>query len=168
MRLLVPKTRPRAARQSVVEPTTTERLAQIDQLSNAVKTEFELVTARVGWFAGSQAFIVAAFAQVVASGGWSPVTAPAVLKLLAYGLPLVGIAASLVVHIAVGAAHEAAVEFKNQRDASIARLPATLQYRLIPHWHSLHLRGNLPARTLPTLVAVFWVAALASLSSVSK
>jgi hypothetical protein len=136
------------------------RLIQIGHLSEAVKVEFELVAARIGWFVASQAFLLAAYAQVVANDHWR--SRPPLI-VIAYAVPIIGIVASVLVRIGVEAAHSAAAKAKHQRDASISLLPMHLRYTLVPVDSKLHLAGNLPASLLPTVVIVFWFSVLAAL-----
>ncbi len=85
------------------------------------------------------------------------------LVLLKYALPIIGVIASYLVHVAVAAAHRATVRLKRDRDARIEALPDRLRITLISSSDRIHHEGNLPARVLPTIVGAFWTVALLSL-----
>jgi hypothetical protein len=59
---------------------------------------------RVGWFAVSQAFLLAAYAQAITSDRW-PKSAP--LGLLVAGNPYLGFVTSILTPLSVAAAHAA-------------------------------------------------------------
>lgn len=138
-------------------------LTQIGKLSDAIRTEFDLVTARMGWLVTAEAFISAAF---VAAATAFPLEKGAFLSLLTYlvfALPLLGIVLAFTVLIAIQAAHTAAERLKEDRDKIMQQLPEGLRIVLVASRDPEHLQGNLPARILPPTIIIFWIIALFSL-----
>ena len=140
-----------------------QSLTQLGRLTDAVKAEFDLITARIGWFMTSQAFVTAAFVVTLANADAIGRDHAPTLVLLKYALPIIGVIASYLVHVAVAAAHRATVRLKRDRDARIEALPDRLRITLISSSDRIHQEGNLPARVLPTIVGAFWTVALLSL-----
>ena len=140
-----------------------QSLVQLGRLTDAVKAEFDLITARIGWFMTSQAFVTAAFVVTLANADAIGRDHAATLLLLKYALPVIGVVASCLVHVAVAAAHRATVRLKRDRDTRIEALPPRLRIALISSSDRIHHEGNLPARVLPAIVGAFWTVALLSL-----
>jgi hypothetical protein len=98
-------------------------LTQIGRLSDATRTEFDLVTARVGWFLTSEAFLCASFVAAAVNYPAKRHGLQTSFGYLLLALPVLGMALALLVGIAVSVAHKAAAARKDDRDAMMKRLP---------------------------------------------
>jgi hypothetical protein len=133
-------------------------LSQIARLGEALKAEFDLITARMSWLVIAESFIFSAFATAIAN--YHPEHSVAKgLRFLVWTLPFVGMFLAVCVHVAILAALSAIDALKKQRDRMMAGLPPHLQIDLISVRSPQQWWGNLPAHVLPPVLFLVWAAA---------
>jgi hypothetical protein len=126
-----------------------------------IKTEFDLIGHRVSWLLVSNSFLFAAL--VVGLGNSSAdVTNRRIVGVLLWALPLIGLASSTLVALAVLAAHDVIKDLKVERGKLEEEAYQLYRYeRLgvqVKSWP--HLVGNWPPILMPPLLMVIWAISL--------
>ena len=138
-------------------------LTQIERLSEAVKTEFDLVGTRMTWLVTSQSFLFVAFATSVSNLKSTEPILRVTLGTLVVLVPIMGAAFAVLVGIALRAAHKVCIRLKDDRDKLMSSLPIELRVRLVSSKDDEHSFGNLPANVIPWILVFVWGVLLASL-----
>jgi hypothetical protein len=126
-------------------------------LSEAIRTEFELISSRISWLVTSEAFIFAAFSTLVACSSHEITTLQHTRNLLLQLLPILGLALSIVAMIALQAANKAIIKLKSKRDEMLEYYPKNIKLPLISSNDIEHCLGNIPSIVLPLLFMIIWI-----------
>jgi len=145
-----------------VEVKTSDLLTQLERLTEAIESEFDLISARIGWLVTSEAFIFTAYATTMANVIEKSQHVSTIIEYLAFALPLFGIILAILVALSVFAAHSAIEKLKKQRDLFLEQLPQALRIVLISSRDHEHILGNIPSQTIPWLIIIVWIGALVS------
>jgi len=143
---------------SALEESLSRRLTRLD---SQLKIEYELIGHRVSWLLVSNSFLFGAFVvglnNASLNGGIQKL-----IHILILAIPVIGLASSVLVALAVRAAHEVVSEFKVVRDRVEEEAHRAFSYeRLGVHIKSWpHIVGNWPPMLLPPLFAVVWARVL--------
>jgi hypothetical protein len=141
-----------------LEDSLSRRLTRLD---SQLKIEYELIGHRVSWLLVSNSFLFGAF--VVGINNLSEKDdIQKLIHILIYAIPIIGLASSVLVALAVRAAHEVISELKVVRDRVEEEAHHAFSYeRLGVHIKSWpHIVGNWPPTVLPPLFAVVWARVL--------
>jgi hypothetical protein len=134
-------------------------LAQLARLGETLKSEFDLVAARMSWLMIAESFIFSAFATAAAS--YRPDHPAAdVLHYLGMVLPFVGMFLAACVYASILAARSAVAILKNQRDRMMGGLPPKLQIDLISVRSPQEWLGNVPSLAIPPVLSMIWAVAV--------
>jgi len=138
------------------------------RLDSQLKIEYELVGQRVSWLLVSNSFLFGAFVVSLnnmsanANNMCSDARIHRLIHILFLAIPIIGLVSSVLVALAVRAAHEVIFELKVVRDRVEEEASRALAYeRLGVHIKSWpHIVGNWPPVLLPPLFAVVWATIL--------
>jgi hypothetical protein len=148
-----------AAASTPSEENLERRLLRLDA---QIRVEYDLIGHRVSWLLVSNSFLLGAFALALDTAPAAGSLNARLIEILVWCLPLIGAFSSLVVFIAVLAAHGVVNDLKTKR--ALVEDQAFQAYgfeRLNVDertWH--HLSGNLPPLFLPWVLAAVWGLAL--------
>jgi hypothetical protein len=137
-------------------------IAQIARLTEAVKSEFDLIAKRMTWPVVSESFTFSVFAAVLST--YRPDHHHAALLLyVLWVMPLTGMFLASAVYVTILAAHIALRSLKRQGDRMIEHLPRDLWIDLISTQSRIQWWGNVPTHIIPPVFIVIWLGALAML-----
>lgn len=132
------------------------RLVRLDA---QIKMEFDLIGLRVGWLLLSNSFLFTAYVVALNNTNKDEFSISLSHFLIFWVLPGIGLVSSSLVTYAVYAAHDVIDEFKGLRDKVEYETKRLGYERLgigVDNWR--HKAGNYPAKWLPRVLIVIWVA----------
>lgn len=138
----------------VLEESLSRRLTRLD---SQLKIEYELIGQRVSWLLVSNSFLFGAF--VVGLNNVNPNTnVQKLIHVLILAIPVIGLTSSVLVALAVRAAHEVISDLKAVRDRVEEEAYRAFSYERLgvqsKSWP--HVVGNWPPTLLPPLFAIVW------------